>query len=242
MDKKIKEALSGLLQKYHVKADQRLNLLPGWSFTGKELNDPDVPLFTWRMNRKFIELRKMVADRTIEDACMLRFCTLACKDQWTLEALMYKEFDLCEFLSGGKIVSLHAVLTDNQAGNAIVRMDTGVIGSVEVGVQPSLGSKVIDRHEIIARRGVACDLIVDTLIPQNSIYTYTNNGAAAYKDVDNELFGCDEIQTEYIRSAFDVLKNTEQIRALREQHHHLSELVSMANESNLKQKKLEIKR
>ena len=240
MDKKIKEALTGLLQKYHVKADQRLNLLPGWTFFGEKLNDTDVPLLTWRINRKFIELRKIISDKIVDNVCMLRFCSLGSKDQWTLEGLMYKEFDLCEFLNGGKIVSVHAAMSDDLAGNVIVKMDDGVIGSIEVGIQSPVGAHIIDRHEIITRRGVASDLVVDTLIPQNSIYTYTNKGEATYKDVDNELFGCDEIQTEYIRSAFDVLKNPERIETLRDQHNHLLNLVNTALDSNLKHKKLEV--
>ena len=65
----------------------------------------------------------------------------------------------------------------------------------------------IDKHEIIARRGVACDRTVDTQVPQASIYEFTADGEKRYTDTDTELFGfeLDEILT--IRAAYAVLSD-----------------------------------
>jgi len=237
---KIKGALNGLLQKYDVKQDETLNLLPGWKFIGKELQKGDVPLLTWRVNRKFTELQKIISTRVVEDVSMLRFSCLGSSDKWSLEALMYKEFDLCEFLAGGTIVSLHATHSNNLAGNVIVTMNNGIIGSVEVGTQLPPRHSLVDRHEIIARRGVASDLVVDTQVPQGSIYTYTDQDMATYKDVDNELFGFDELEVEYIRSAFEVIKNPELAGKLALQHNRLSMLVKAAFKSDRNNKKIEV--
>ena len=98
---KIDVALNGLLQKYDVKQDNTLNLLPGWNFIGKKLQNGDLPLLTWRVNRKFTELQKIVSAGVVEDVSMLRFSCFGSSDKWSLETLMYKEFDLCEFLTGG---------------------------------------------------------------------------------------------------------------------------------------------
>ena len=237
---KIDVALNGLLQKYDVKPDNTLNLLPGWNFIGKKLQNGDLPLLTWRVNRKFTELQKIVSAGVVEDVSMLRFSCFGSSDKWSLEALMYKEFDLCEFLTGGKIISLHATLSDNLAGNVIIKMDNGIIGSVEVGTQLPPRHSLIDRHEIIARRGVASDLVVDTQIPQSSIYTYTDQDIETYKDVDNELFGFDELEVEHIRSAFEVMKNPGIAPELILQHNHLSMLVMAAFESDRDNKKIEV--
>ena len=237
---KIDVALNGLLQKYDVKPDNTLNLLPGWNFIGKKLQNGDLPLLTWRVNRKFTELQKIVSAGVVEDVSMLRFSCFGSSDKWSLETLMYKEFDLCEFLTGGKIISLHATLSDNLAGNVIIKMDNGIIGSVEVGTQLPPRHSLIDRHEIIARRGVASDLVVDTQIPQSSIYTYTDQDIETYKDVDNELFGFDELEVEHIRSAFEVMKNPGIAPELILQHNHLSMLVMAAFESDRDNKKIEV--
>ena len=236
----IKEATNKLARKYEVEVKSELNLLPGWQFLDKKLTDNDIPLLSWRYNRKFIELKKIVAQEVVEDVSMLRFCSLGDPGIWSLNSLMYRELDLCEFLTGSKIVSLHATLSYNLAGNIIVKMESGVIGSIEIGIQVPSGKPLIERHEIIARRGVASDIVVDTQVPQNSIYTYTQKGDFGYKDIDNELFGMDEFQVEWARSSFELLKSPGQSEQLIKQHDHLSRLVKSALESNSNKLKVKV--
>lgn len=236
----IENAVKLLLHKYEVKANVELNLLPGWSFLNKELNDNDMPLLPWRLNRRFIELKKIVSDEVVENVSMLRFCSLGDPNIWSLEALMYREFDLCEFITGNRIAYIHATLTNGLAGNIIVKLKNGTIGSVEIGVQAPAGKPLIERHEIIARRGVASDIVVDTQVPQSSIYTFTENGDMEYKDVDNELFGMDEFQVEWVRAAFQHQKDPTQSENLIKQHDHLSRLVESALKSNSNKLKIKV--
>ncbi|WP_147372126.1 hypothetical protein [Mariniphaga sediminis] len=239
-DSNIESALKQLMQKYEVKGHPRLNLLPGWHFLGKKLNEHDVPLLTWRSNRRFTELQKLVSEQVVEDVSMLRFSSFGSNEEWSLEALMYREFDLCEFISGSNIVSLHAVFSDNSTGNIIVKLASGVIGSMEVGVQAPVGRRLLERHEIIARRGVASDMVVDTQVPQSSVYTFTREGESVYKDVDNELFGLDEFQAEWVRAAFEVQKEPGQSEDLKTRHARLSRLVDTALMSNSGKQKMEV--
>jgi hypothetical protein len=153
---------------------------------------------------------------------------------------MYREFDLCEFITGSRIAYIHATLTNGLAGNIIVKLENGTIGSVEIGVQAPAGKPLIERHEIIARRGVASDIVVDTQVPQSSIYTFTENGDMEYKDVDNELFGMDEFQVEWVRAAFQHQKDPTQSENLIKQHDHLSRLVESALKSNSNKLKVKV--
>uniref|UniRef100_UPI0032174AD0 hypothetical protein n=1 Tax=uncultured Draconibacterium sp. TaxID=1573823 RepID=UPI0032174AD0 len=239
-DNNIESALKKLMQKYEVKGHPRLNLLPGWHFIGTKLNDIDVPLFSWRSNRRFTELQKLVSDQVVEEVSMLRFSSFGSKEGWSLEALMYREFDICEFISGSKIVSLHAVFSDNSTGNIIVKLANGVIGSIEVGIQAPVGRRLLERHEIIARRGVASDMVVDTQVPQGSVYTFTREGESVYKDVDDELFGLDEFQVEWVRSAFEIQKAPGKVPGLIARHAWLSRLVDTALVSNSEKQKMEV--
>ena len=100
---------------------------------------------------------------------------------------------------------------------------------------------MVDRHEIIARRGVTSDLVVDTQVPQSSIYIYTSKGENRYTDVDMELYGFDDLQIDQIRSAFQVLKDPELGIKWQQQHKHLVTLVKMVFESNSKRGKLNLK-
>lgn len=219
-----KQALEDLLKKYDV------------PFTIDDL-DCDLPLQPWRCNRKYVELEKMVSSRTLEDPCLLRFCHLS-HASTSLEELLYREFDLAEFISGHKITALHAAFTDGRSGSVIIRLEGGIIGSVEVGNLLPETEKEVDRHEIIARRGVGSDIVVDTQIPQQSIYLMTEDGRGSFKDTDSELYGLEEKQIERVRAMFAFLQDRSTADAHAAQDEHIRKAVRAAIESNETQKKI----
>jgi len=245
----MEEALTGLLKKYNIQKPQHLqltqpvsstglNLLPGYALTDTPLLENQIPLLTWRLKRKFVELKKIVQDGVIENVCMFRFSGMGNTDEWDWMSLLYREMDLCEFIGGGKIVSIQAAISNAQSGNVILRLDNNILCSVEISTKMPSGSELIDRHEIIAQRGVASDLVVDTMIPQNSIYSYTKNGENRYRDVDEELFGFDESQIDHIRSAFQVLKQGELAHKWKAQHKRLVNFVRAVEMSDKEQRKI----
>ena len=232
-------AISSLLEKYKIKAVESKEFIPGCFLTDEIDSDKHIPLQSWRYNRKFTELRNIIKSGTIEEPRMFRFCALGDKHQWTLSSLIYRECDLCEFLGDSVIVSVHAVLNET-AGSVIAKLANGIICSVEIGAQLEKGANMIDRHEIIARRGVASDIVVDTQKPQGSVYTFTASGEHTYKDVDFELFGLDEQDIEFARSVFDVCKHPDLQGASWERHQHLTTLVEAVNQSNQLREKITI--
>ena len=58
-----------------------------------------------------------------------------------------------------------------------------------------------DKHEIIARRGTACDVVVDAQLRQESIYFFGKENKAV-TDVDFEIFGLSPEDTATVRFAF----------------------------------------
>lgn len=218
-----KEALVSLLTKYSV------------PFCEADLEDT-TPLQPWRCNRKYVELGKMISSDTLQHPCLLRFCHLTDANT-ALTDLLYREFDLAEFITGHKIVALHAVFTNNRSGSVIIKLDNGVIGSVEIGNLLPEGKPEVDRHEIIAQRGVGSDIVVDTQIPQQSIYLMTEE-PEAYKDTDSELYGLDDKQIERVRARFAYLMDKSTEAWHNEQHAHLVAAVNAALESNETHKKI----
>jgi hypothetical protein len=208
-------------------------MLPGYDFAEAELLENQVPLLTWRVKRKFIELKKIVEESVIEDVCLFRFCCIGNKEKWSMFSLLYREMDLLEFIGNGKIVSVQAVINGDQAGNVILRLDNNALCSIEVSTQLPSGMPMIDRHEIIARRGVASDVVVDTQIPQSSIYSYTQQGEKRYTDVDMELYGFDDTRIDHIRSAFQVLKQPELVQNWQSRHKHLVNLIHNINSTDI---------
>ncbi len=163
-----------------------------------------VTLLPWRVERRFIELKKMIDSQTLEDVSTLRFAAMSA-DQ-PLEQLLYRELDLCEFLGGSSIVRTFAVAAGAHVAHVVATLADDKSASIECSAALPAGTAAMDRHEIIARRGVGCDRVVDTQVPQSSIYVFSADGEERFTDTDAELFGFSEREILAIRAAFEVLK------------------------------------
>lgn len=166
-----------------------------------------VPLLPWRKERRFFELKNLVDNKTLEDVSTLRFSWIASGK--SLAKLLYRELDLCEYIGESPIVSLFATLGGDKAANVIVKLADSKSCSVECSAGLPEGAEEIDKHEIIARRGIGCDRVVDSQIPMSSIYEFTKDGEKRFTDVDTELYGFSTEEIWLIRAAFEVLSKPE---------------------------------
>ncbi len=243
------DALAALLRKYAVQpagpwrlcngrrppecdTDGVLVLVPGWSQCDADLPEQTVPLRPWRSEQRFIELKRLVDEQTIVPVLMCRFACLTDGNAMPLAATLYREFDLAEWLVGASITGIYAAIDCCRAANVILRLSNDVVCSVETGVTLPPGSPMHDRHELIARRGVASDRAVDTQVAQSSISAWTDSGTQQYTDTDAELFGLGQDQVSLARSAYEALRNPECVSKLRAEHVRLRQLVELAYESD----------
>ena len=253
---KLNDALAGLLDKYAVAPAEPWRLADGLpppsgsgdalvlasgSFLGEsDLPESLVPLLPWRHERRFVELKRLVDEETVTPLLMCRFACLTDGRETSLKAILYREFDLIEWLAGTPIVGLYASMAEGRAANVIVRLAGGVIASVEAGTTLPAGAAVQDRHEMIARRGVASDRVVDTQVGQSSVYAWTDAGHEQHTDVDAELFGLDAERAALVRSAYDALRRPESTPARRRRHGRLRQLVELADESDRRRERLTV--
>lgn len=196
-----------------------------------------IPIFPWRFERRFVELAKLVAGQTVEDVVMCRFsCTATAGTK--LAAILYREFDLLEWLNNSKIVSVYATIAEGKFANIIAKLENGCVCSVEAGTTLSPESKapLLDRHEMIGRRGVASDRVVDTQIPQSSVYLFEPGQTRTWTDTDAELFGLTAGQINKIRAAGDLAirqsRGELSIDQQWDRHNHLCDWVAQAFESD----------
>lgn len=205
MTAKMNEALAFLREKYGCPAGEIVS-----GNAGPELALPDgkkVRLLPWRVERRFVELKKIIDGKTLEDVSTFRFASFSAGgDPLKLAA---REIDLAAFLAGSPVKRIFAVRNGGSACNILALLANGMSASVECGVKLPAGASGMDRHEIIAKRGVASDRAVDTQVPQNSIYEWTDAGNAVFTDVDTELFGLPNDQIWIVRAAFAVLMKPE---------------------------------
>ena len=117
-----------------------------------------------------------------------------------------RELDIASYLGGSDIVQVFAVTGGRLAINVLAKLQNGISVSIEIGVGMPKGSEPFDRHEIIARRGVASDQTVDTHTAHSSIRCWGDKGVQDYTDVDTEIFGLTTEEVWTVRAAFALLQ------------------------------------
>ena len=195
--KKMNKGLDFLREKYGA-ANGEIVLRGGHCHVGA------TPLLPGRMERKIIELKKMTENGTLEGVSTLRFASFAPKGT-DMEAMLAKELDLAAYLGAADVVRVMAV-ANGDAINVLAKLANDVNVSIEIGAGLPKGEMPYDRHEIIAKRGVACDQTVDTHTPHASIRCWDKDGAVEYTDVDTELFGMTYEEIWNVRAAFALLQ------------------------------------
>ncbi|MDR2117625.1 MAG: hypothetical protein LBP87_14705 [Planctomycetaceae bacterium] len=246
----LQEYFRNLAKKYTVTVPKtwRLNFYTGtennfcsvWGMSGVVQEQEFVPFFPWRYERRFFELKQIVETKTIENVVLCRFSHIADGSVINLQSILYREFDLLEWITNTKIISCFFSVYENRFANVLVRLSDGSIASVEAGTTLPSGQKTLDRHELIARRGVTSDRVVDTHIPQYSVYLFDKTGVQTYTDTDAELFGLEIDETNIVRAAFDFAKQPESKRqeiivSFLEQNRHLVTLTKQALSSETQQ-------
>ena len=195
--KKMNRGLDFLREKYGAKKGE-ITIKDGHCFVGS------TPLLPGRMERKIVELKKMTENGTLEGVSTLRFAAFAPKGT-DMVAMLAKELDLAAYLGASDVVRVMAV-ANGAAINVLAKLANDVNVSVEIGAGLPRGEAGYDRHEIIAKRGVACDQTVDTHTPHASIRCWDAQGAVEYTDVDTELFGLSYDEVWNVRAAFALLQ------------------------------------
>ena len=210
--KKMNKGLDFLREKYGA-AKGEITIKDGHCCVGA------TPLIPGRMERKIVELKKFTENGTLEGVSTLRFASFGPKGS-DLEAMLAKELDLAAYLGASDVVRVMAVssvsperseprkrsLEGCAAINVLAKLANDVNVSVEIGAGLPKGELGYDRHEIIAKRGVACDQTVDTHTPHASIRCWDKDGAVEYTDVDTELFGLTYEEIWNVRAAFALLQ------------------------------------
>lgn len=221
----MQEQLKFLLDKYNINTD--IEIIDKKTV---KLSNEIVSTFPWRYERRFTELKNIVDNHTVNGISHMRVCRIESKGA-NLSDILYRELDLCEWILSDKIIEIFAVKTDN-AINAIAKMKSSVICTLEVATTLAENAEIIDKHEIIAQQGIACDRVVDTQVPQSSIYVYKEKEEPEkYLDVDFELYGLSIEDVAIVRSAFELAKNTSFLVDLRKQAIHLKNLILCVEKS-----------
>lgn len=193
---KLQKGLDFLLDKYTDGKKATLLSRETVRVDGKE-----IPLLPWRCQRRFTELRDLVRQGRIEDVSVIRVSHIT-KKGTPLDKILRRELDICSFLLDSPAKVEHKVYGGSFVCNMVATLANGVVCTIEAAATLPETAGIIDKHEIIARRGVACDRTVDTQVPQSSVYVFSDCGVETYTDTDYELYGLSEEDAAVVRQAF----------------------------------------
>ena len=220
----MQKGLDLLLNKYSV------NVKAVLSADGKTvaIDGKEVPVLPWESERRIIELRNLVLTGRLGNMCTYRIGHTAKKGTDLFEMLA-REVGILEFTVNSTAKEIFAIAGKNTM-NCIVETENGCVCTIELGATLEDGQKDVDKHEIITDNGVGCDRVVDTQMPQDSIYVFGKN-KQAFMDTDAELYGYEEIQINTIRNAFAVAKNESLQKANEKKWAHIQQVVAAAKVS-----------
>lgn len=220
----MQNGLNYLLEKYSVSVDASL------SKDGKTVTvcAEDFPILPWEAERRFIELRNLVTLGRVGNICTYRIGHTARRGTDLLE-LLAREIGVLEFTVNSEAKEIFAIASDHTL-NCIAETKSGCVCTIELGATLDDGVAEIDKHEIITDNGVACDRVVDTQIPQSSIYVFGKN-STTYSDTDAELYGYSEPEISTIRAAFTLARNKDARAAAKHKYEHIRAVVDAARES-----------
>lgn len=218
----INQALKTLCEKYSVSTDVVINEDNTVRFNGKT-----VPLMPWRSERRFIELKNIANNGTLVGISVFRTARIIGKDSDIYKAL-YRELDLCQYILNRKIKTIMAVENDS-ALNVIAAAEDKIICTIEISATLPKGEIPKDKHEIISQRGIACDIVVDAQLKQDSLYIFSSENKK-FTDVDYELYGLSVEEIAVVRAAFALAqnKNFEEMEKINE---NLNALVEITKKS-----------
>jgi hypothetical protein len=217
----MQKGLDLLLNKYSV--SEKAVISPDGKCV--EINGQCLPVLGWESERRIIELRNLVVTKRLGNMCTYRIGHASNKGKDIFE-LLEREIGILEFTVNSEVKEIFAISGKNTL-NCIAETQNGCVCTIELATTFEEGVKDIDKHEIITDNGVGCDRVVDTQMPQQSIYVFGKENTV-YCDTDAELFGYEEWQINAIRNAFALAKNKDMIKANVEKYNHIKKVVECA--------------
>lgn len=192
----LQEKLAFLLNKYSVETKAVLK-----DCKTVVIDGTDTPILSHRLERRFIELKNIVQGGTLQGISVMRVARIVEKGSDVFTEL-YRELDICEYVLGRKIVGITAMQNDNTL-NVIATVEDKIVCTIEISATLAKGEIAKDKHEIISQRGIACDVVVDAQLKQDSIYVFGAENKK-FTDVDFELYGLSLEDIAVVRSAFTI--------------------------------------
>lgn len=193
----------------------------------------NLPLYHWQSKRRYIELRNILQNNFIGQPVAMRIQHMVSPNEFinSLKDIIIFESNLVEFVTNQKIEQVFSDFYGDTYVNCIMSTTGNIKISMELGLLPE-GSEPVLLHEIVGKKGIASDVVVDTQTQQYPIYVFKGKEIQTYTDIDNELFGLDNTQIDCIRFIMWVLEDTRRKDALYANYIYMQKVYNAALKAN----------
>lgn len=191
-------------------------LVRGKRYKEIKLEGKSIPLFVSRYYPKWARIKGL---NVLGSPCAITGYFVSCS---SLEEIMFREFDLCEWWLESEISRL-TVYRNGDSANVLLSFKIDTTANLQLH-SAKCGSPQF-KHELFTTGGMASDRAVDTLIAQGALNVYTCEGHEQYTDVDINLYGLDEWQINEVYCIYNTLKeSSDELRARAERLNRIVDL------------------
>ena len=223
----------------HVAGRRLVALAPARTIESGDPGDRVAPLLPWRVERRFVELKRLVDEKTVVPLVMCRLARFTDGGESALPAVLYREFDLAEWLAGDRIVAVFATIAMGAGPTCFADWPTASLRRRGAGTLPA-GSRADRpaRTDRPARRGLrsrgrhpgAAELGLPSR--RRTAPSLHRHRCRVVRPVAGAV--------NLVRAAYEVLSEPELARAVRAATAGVQSLVRLAFESDRRRQRLAV--
>ena len=162
-----------------------------------DIDSDSYRLMPWRYDRNMNSLHYLsVEAKSLDKLCSYKATVVESKDA-DINEILYREFDLCQWLTDDKIVSIYALSNTDKALSLILKTSKDILCSINLATTLSDETTPIIKHEITGKEGMISDRCINEHIPSKDIYVFENTkkDPTTYIDIDLYVTGLSPEET-----------------------------------------------
>ena len=236
----VEDGVRNALATYDIEPKVQWSLVPAGEgdYTDQLVLDGKVyPLFWWRCDPQVGAMYSKAPDRKI---CSMKLNRAGAKSAG-LEALLYKELDIAEWIMDSSVRTVMNFQNGN-AMNMLATMENETVALFELTASLHDDTPEQGRHTYWGEEGMASDRVVSQKVASEAVYLFTEDAKdpQTYNDIFIYMYGLDRTNTLKATLIAEVLMGLRDVSKWNERDKHYRRVIAAAAESARTVRRLEV--
>ena len=190
-------------------------------------------LMPWRYDRNMNSLHYLSVEAAYVDKLCSYKATVVESKNADINEILCRELDVCQWLTGDKIVSVYALSSSDKAISLILKTKKDILCSINLATTLSDETTPIIKHEITGTEGMISDRCINEHIPTKDIYVFedTKKDPTSYIDIDLYVAGFSPEETYVAENIVKLIENKELRKVTTENGKNLVACIAGVNSS-----------